>query len=101
MRSSLALFAVLLGLVTSFISNVSPAAPPALVAPTDALTPAEEKNGFHLPPGFEIQLVASEPDIQKPMNIAFDARGRLWVTSTVEYPYPVKPGAKGRDTVKI
>src|SRR5581483_534124 len=25
----------------------------------------------------------------------------LWVTDTVEYPYPVKPGAKGRDTVKV
>ncbi|MBL9133868.1 MAG: c-type cytochrome, partial [Verrucomicrobiaceae bacterium] len=25
--------------------------------------------------------------INKPINIAFDARGRLWVSSTVEYPY--------------
>ena len=35
---------------------------------------------LHVPPGFEIQLVASEPDIHKPMNMAFDDRGRLWVT---------------------
>src|SRR4029079_17158512 len=33
--------------------------------------------------------------------IAFDARGRLWVTDTVEYPYPAKEGTKPRDTVKI
>ncbi|WP_165221580.1 PVC-type heme-binding CxxCH protein [Aquisphaera insulae] len=64
-------------------------------------SPAEERKALHVPPGFEIQLVAAEPDIQKPLNIAFDDRGRLWVTDTVEYPYPVKPGTKGRDTVKI
>ncbi len=25
--------------------------------------------------------------INKPINMAFDARGRLWVSSTIEYPY--------------
>ncbi len=35
------------------------------------------------------------------MNLAFDDRGRLWVTDTVEYPYPAPPGTKPRDTVKI
>jgi putative heme-binding domain-containing protein len=64
-------------------------------------TPAEQRKAFTLPPGFEIQLVAADPDIQKPMNIAFDDRGRLWITDTVEYPWPVKEGQKGRDTVKI
>jgi putative heme-binding domain-containing protein len=72
-----------------------------LVATTEARTPDGEKKGFHLPPGFEAQLVAAEPGIHKPMNIAFDNRGRLWVTSTVEYPYPVKEGATARDAVKI
>ncbi len=51
--------------------------------------------------GFEIQLVASEPEINKPLNLAFDDRGRLWVTSTVEYPYPAKEGTRPRDSVKI
>jgi hypothetical protein len=76
-----------------------PAAP--LVAPTEARTPADEMKGFHLPAGFEAQLVASEPDINKPMNLAFDDRGRLWVTSTVEYPFPAKEGVKPRDSVKV
>src|SRR5687767_14981751 len=31
------------------------------VAPTDPLTPDEERKTFKLPPGFEAQLVASEP----------------------------------------
>lgn len=73
---------------------------PHIIA-SDPLSPEQEKAQFRLPPGFEAQLVASEPDILKPMNISFDDQGRLWVTDTVEYPYPVKPGTKGRDTVKV
>jgi putative heme-binding domain-containing protein len=71
------------------------------VAATPHRTPEEERKLFRLPPGFEIQLVAAEPDIHKPLNLAFDDRGRLWVTDTLEYPYPPPPGQKSRDTVKI
>lgn len=77
------------------------AQPPDLVAPTEALTPEQERAYFKLPPGWEVQLVAAEPDINKPMNLAFDAKGRLWVTSTVEYPWPVPEGKTGRDTLKV
>ena len=62
-------------------------------------SPDEERKAIHLPPGFEIQLVASEPAIHKPLNLAFDDRGRLWVTDTVEYPYPAAKGTKPRDSV--
>lgn len=72
-----------------------------LVAPTEARTPEEERAAFRLPPGFEAQLVASEPDIRKPLNLNFDDRGRLWVTDTVEYPYPAPDGRPGRDSIKI
>jgi putative heme-binding domain-containing protein len=58
-----------------------------LVRETEALSPTEEQRKLHVPDGFEIQLFASEPMINKPINLAFDARGRLWVSSTVEYPY--------------
>jgi len=71
------------------------------VRTTPALTPEQEQKSFHLPPGFEIQLVAAEPDILKPMNMAFDAQGRLWVTVTREYPFPVPPGKPARDQIKI
>lgn len=63
-------------------------------------TPEEERLGFHLPPGFVIELVASEPEIAKPLNMAFDARGKLWVTQTVEYPYPVQGDDAARDAIK-
>jgi hypothetical protein len=49
-------------------------------------TPEEERLSFMLPPGFEVTLFASEPDITKPINMAFDEKGRLWVTQSSEYP---------------
>ncbi len=68
---------------------------------TEPLNPEEQANTFILPQGFEIQLVASEPEIAKPMNIAFDERGRLWVSSSLEYPFAADEGSKPRDTIKI
>ncbi len=66
------------------------------VAPTEALRPEEQRKLFHLPPGFEIQLVVSDPDIGQPMNLNFDARGRLWITHSIEYPYPAKGDVEPR-----
>lgn len=66
------------------------------VAPTEALKPEDQRKLFHLPPGFEIQLVVAEPDIGKPMNLSFDARGRLWITHSIEYPYPARGDVEPR-----
>ncbi len=92
MRFVLALWLSSLGQNPAPVENVS-SFPPR--------TAFEERKALHVPEGFEVQLVAAEPAIQKPMNIAFDDRGRLWVTGTVEYPYPAPEGKVGRDTVKI
>src|SRR5213593_938567 len=91
--------AVVLSLSLGVSYHHSPAADD--VAKTDPRTPAAEKKTFHLPPGFEVQLVAAEPDIHKPMNLAFDAAGRLWVTTSIEYPYPAATNKPGRDRVMI
>jgi len=72
----------------------------AHIAKTEPRSPEDEKKAFRLPPGFEAQLVAAEPDIHKPLNMAFDDRGRLWVTETVEYPFAAE-GRKPRDAVKV
>ena len=90
----------LIGLASSQILAARAAGQPT-VAPTEALSPAEEWKRFHVPPGFEIQLFASEPAIHKPINLTFDNEGRLFVTDTVEYPYPACEGTVPRDTVKI
>lgn len=69
-----------------------------LVVETDPLTPEQQRAKFHLPPGFEIQLIVSETEIGQPMNLNFDAAGNLWVTHSVEYPYPVEgAGVQPRD----
>lgn len=80
-------------LIASVIAASSAKAQTQHIAPTKPLKPAEQRKRFVLPPGFEIQLVAAEPDIGQPMNLNFDAAGRLWVTHSVEYPHPTK--AKG------
>ncbi len=71
------------------------------VAGTDPLPPELERQRFVLPEGFEVDLFAAEPRIAKPMNLAFDRRGRMWVTSSVEYPWPAKDEDQARDTLKI
>ncbi len=71
------------------------------VRTTEPLPPAEQQAKFKLPPGFEIQLVASEPDINKPMNLAFDATGRLWVTTSIEYPWAAPTNRPARDRLMI
>ncbi len=68
---------------------------------TEPLTAQEELAGFKLPPGFEIQLFASEPNIDKPINMTFDAKGRMWVTQSFEYPFPNAPGEHGTDRLTI
>lgn len=71
------------------------------VRPTDPLSPADEQQALQVPEGFEVQLVAAEPDILKPMNMAFDERGRMWITNSVEYPFAAPLDQPGRDSVKI
>src|SRR5262245_16688074 len=71
------------------------------VRTTPWLSPADEQRAFKLPPGFEINLVAAEPDIQKPLNMAFDERGRIWLTCTVEYPYAAPQDRPGKDSIRV
>ena len=38
--------------------------------------------------GFEVRLVAHEPEIRQPLSITFDERGRMWVIQYLQYPSP-------------
>ncbi len=60
---------------------------------TEAMAAEDQLKSFQLPPGFKIELFASEPDIGKPMNLSFDAKGRLWVTQSQAYPFQDSTGA--------
>jgi putative membrane-bound dehydrogenase-like protein len=65
------------------------------------LSPRESMQHIQVPPGFELQLFASEPDIVKPISMAWDERGRLWIAETIDYPNDIHPGQPGRDRIKI
>ena len=41
---------------------------------------------FEMQPGFRASVVATEPLINKPIAVQWDARGRLWIAETPEYP---------------
>jgi mono/diheme cytochrome c family protein/glucose/arabinose dehydrogenase len=49
------------------------------VPPAPALTPEQALDSFTIADGYRIECVASDPLIHDPVDIAFDARGRLWV----------------------
>jgi mono/diheme cytochrome c family protein/glucose/arabinose dehydrogenase len=44
-----------------------------------ALSPEEALNTFYMPPGYRLELVASEPLVQDPIVMDWDPQGRLWV----------------------
>lgn len=49
-------------------------------------TPEQEMVGFDVLDGFEVELVAADPIMQKVVDIAFDDAGRMWAITAVEYP---------------
>jgi putative membrane-bound dehydrogenase-like protein len=66
------------------------------------LDPAESMKHFVTPEGFEVQLFASEADFGgKPISMAWDERGRLWVCVTKDYPNSKQPEGKGHDRIVI
>ena len=71
------------------------------VRTTEPVSAEDQRLTFKVPDGFSVQLVAAEPDIAKPMNLAFDAKGRLWVSSSLEYPFAAAADQKPRDTIRI
>jgi putative membrane-bound dehydrogenase-like protein len=49
------------------------------------LKPADAAAAIQLPPGFRAVLFAGEPDVQNPIAMAWDARGRMWVAENYTY----------------
>ncbi|MEJ7769398.1 MAG: hypothetical protein WKF89_16380, partial [Chitinophagaceae bacterium] len=52
----------------------------------ESLTPEQSMSLMQVPVGFELQLFAAEPDVVNPIYMNLDARGRLWIIETVDYP---------------
>jgi putative membrane-bound dehydrogenase-like protein len=54
-----------------------------------------------VPADMSLELFASEPDIGKPIAMAWDAKGRCWVACTSDYPHGVSPDNVGNDKIII
>ena len=49
------------------------------------LSAVEAAAGFDVPDGFEVKVFASEPDVQNPIAMTWDSKGRMWVAENFTY----------------
>jgi len=66
----------------------------------DENDPRNELESFNIAEGFEVTLFASEPLVVKPIQMNWDAEGRLWVIGSTAYPQ-LKTGEEPNDKVFI
>src|SRR5687768_4513858 len=81
-RTRIIAFFITLGAAVGYAAQVNNAWPPGLQqVPEQAtpLLPEEALKKFHMPPGYRVELVASEPLVQEPVMINWDGEGRMWV----------------------
>src|SRR5258708_5137861 len=55
------------------------------IPPAPVRTVEEELKTFKLPPGFRIELVATEPMVEEPIALTFDPDGRIYVVELRAY----------------
>ncbi|HUR45919.1 MAG TPA: PVC-type heme-binding CxxCH protein [Candidatus Saccharimonadales bacterium] len=66
------------------------------------LAPKDSMRYTQVPADFKLELFAAEPDIVKPIYIAWDERGRAWVVEARDYPHGlVAEGEPGKADIKI
>ena len=87
-------------LILAFSIGLAKASQPTSAADVPDANPEAELKGFVVPEGFEVNLFASEPMIQKPVQMNWDAQGRLWVVTSTTYPH-IKPGEAAKDQVVV
>ncbi|WP_395740442.1 PVC-type heme-binding CxxCH protein [Prosthecobacter sp.] len=70
--------------------------------PTSIKNDAAQKlvAGMKLQEGFQVELVAAEPDVRQPIAFCFDERGRMWVAEAFSYPNR-QPEGQGKDRISI
>ena len=72
----------------------------ALGPTSSPLSPEESRASIHVPIGYRVELVASEPQVIDPVAFDWDASGKLWVVEMSDYPLGMdgqgKPGGRVR-----
>lgn len=64
-------------------------------------SPGEALDTFFLPPGYDLELVAAEPLVKDPVEIEFDAKGRMWVVEMRTYMPSTEGEGEGQPRGKI
>ena len=67
-------------------------------------TPEESIAQMKVPDGFEVEVFASEkdfPELANPTQIAFDSKGRLWVSCMINYPQWLPNSSRPGDSLLI
>ncbi len=104
-RKRRAILTVLVGITCSTIplfSSANVGAPPTPTADLRSpLSPQEARKHFRLTAGLRIELVASEPQIESPVAMAFDEDGRLWVVEMRDYPNGPAKGQPPEGRIKL
>ena len=62
--------------------------------------PQDELKSFRIADGFEVTLFAAEPMVVKPVQMNWDADGRLWVVTSTAYPH-LKTGQQANDKISV
>ncbi|MEI9921599.1 MAG: c-type cytochrome [Bacteroidota bacterium] len=57
-----------------------------------SMSPEESLKAMYLPKGYKIQLVASEPLINEPVTVAWDANGKMYVAQMMTYMQDIDAG---------
>ena len=85
---SVVLLAVAAIVGVGYAAQVNKPWPPGLqqvAEDSPPLSPDEALTRFYMPPGYRVELVASEPLIQDPVMIDWDGDGRMWAVEMPGY----------------
>ncbi len=66
----------------------------------EPLTPEQALKSFKLNNDFNIEIFATEPFVQDPVDMVFDEEGKAYVVEMPDYPYPPKDG-KGAGRIRL
>ena len=69
--------------------------------PKSPLSPEDSLKQTVVHPDFEMQVVASEPQVINPVAVAFDETGVLWAVEMTDYPHGPKPGEEPKSRIKL
>ena len=95
-RTGVTLLAVgtLTGVVSGWQTRAWPPPVQKVAADSPTLTPEAELKTIHVPPGYRVELVASEPMVVDPVAVDYDLEGRLWVVEMLGF----MPDTSGTDS---